>query len=331
MFQNNNKPIKHKKGDYRDIVADSMNSLDELEGLKMTNTYVSPYEMRDFDKNFQISELDKASPSDPILRNKRTVQPPPANIPKQSEDAFASMMKKTTNLEKAVNKEDSFGSFMKQKLNDYSNQKQNNEKRLSLNIEPPPKEQKQIELRVEKTKQVINQIIDNPQNVSLIKEEKPNNENKESINLDFETLIQTGDEWKSSEEIFKLAKIPKLKNGMSIETIIGMASEISNMPMEVKISTILHYLEEKNIDPKTILEDSELKSKAMNVYEEFLEERMKKKKSRIETEIDLLNKKIAEREDIIRQDSKKLNDWKNDKLILEDMMNEASQCLKYAE
>ena len=323
MTQNSNKPVKHRKGDYRDIAKDSMSSLDELEGLKMTSTYVSPYEQRDFDKNFEISELDKASPSEPISKNRR---PASVEIPRQTEDAFASMMKKTTNLDKSVNNDDSFGSFMRQKMNDYSNQKQNSEKRLSLNIEPMSKDK--IESRVEKTKQVIEQLSDN--NFSFERTSRTNND-RDSVNFDFERLIQNGDEWKSSEEIYKLAKIPKLKSGMSIETIIGMASEISNMPMEVKISTILHYLEEKNIDPKTILEDSELKSKAMDIYEEFLEERMRKKKNRIATEIELLKKKIEEREDIVRQDSKLLNDWKNDKLVLEDMMSEACQCLKYAD
>ena len=324
MVQNSNKPIKHRKGDYRDIAADSMNSLDELEGLRMTSSYVSPYEQRDFDKNFEISELDKASPSEPISKNRR---PGSVEIPKQTEDAFASMMKKTTKLDKAVNKDDSFGSFMRQKINDYSNSK-NSEKKLSLNIEPIS--QDKIESRVEKTKQIIEQLSDNKDNFSFDKTSRTNND-KDKVNFDFESLIRNGEEWKSSEEIYKLAKIPKLKNGMSIETIIGMASEISNMPMEVKISTILHYLEEKNIDPKTILEDSSLKSKAMDIYEKFLEERMKKKKNRIATEIELLRKKIEEREDIIRQDSKLLNDWKNDKLVLEDMMSEACQCLKYAD
>ena len=161
--------------------------------------------------------------------------------------------------------------------------------------------------------------------------EKPKTETKNTTDdvsdIAFEYLVKNGEEWKNYDEIYKLANIPKLKNGMSIETIIGMSSEMSNMPIDVKMSSILGYLEAKNIDPATIIEDCRKKEIVIQLYEKFLEEVFAKKKSRIESEIDLLNKKIAEREDIIRQDINRLNEWKNDKLILEDMMKEACECL----
>ena len=351
MFKNN-KPVKHKKGDYRDIAMDSMNSLDELEGLTMNNTYVSPYEKRHFEQAVEILDRDPR-----FTRNSVIKKPSSTEIPKQTEDAFASMMKKTVNLnannnETPPSKEDSFKSLMKKKLSNYENEKANDTNPAATTLlNNTEVEQKSINLEKPindpvNTNNTINENVNIPEKKTtagagllttagaglLNSVEKPKPAPKDDTTDDiadiaFEYLVKNGEEWKNYDEIYKLANIPKLKNGMSIETIIGMSSEMSNMPIDVKMSSILGYLESKNIDPATIIEDCRKKETVIKLYEEFLEETLAKKKLRIESEIDLLNKKIAEREDIIREDINRLNEWKNDRIILEDMMKEACECL----
>lgn len=347
MFKNN-KPVKHKKGDYRDIAMESMNSLDELEGLTMNNTYVSPYEKRNFEQAVEILDRDPR-----FTRNSVIKKPSSTEIPKQTEDAFASMMKKTVKLnaelqknDSPTSKEDSFKNLMKKKLNNYENQKESTN--LSTNLlNKTQLEQQPINL--EKKSSLIEDAVKIENNISektnvqekkistgiglLNSFDKPKAENinkndiEDDLDIAFEYIVKNGEEWKNYDEIYKIANIPKLKNGMSIETIMGMSSEMSNMPIDVKMSSILSYLEEKGIEPSTIIEDYRKKDKIINLYEEFLEERLSKKKLRIESEINLLNKKIAEREDIIKKDMSQFNDWKNDKMILEDMMKEACECL----
>ena len=59
MFNNKDDSSKHyKKGDYSSLVAETMNSLDQLEGVKMDNSYVSPYEKRDFANSVEIMDKD---------------------------------------------------------------------------------------------------------------------------------------------------------------------------------------------------------------------------------------------------------------------------------
>lgn len=342
MFKNN-KPTKHKKGDYRDIAMESMNSLDALEGLTMNNSYVSPYEKRHFEQAVEILDRDPR-----FTRNSVIKKPSSTEIPKQTEDAFASMMKKTVNLnanknETPPSKEDSFKSLMKKKLSNYENEKATNTNPAATTLlNNTEVEQKAINLEkpIDASVNTNNTINEN---VNILEKkttagagllnsvEKPKIESKDTTDdiedIAFEYLVKTGEEWKNYDEIYKLANIPKLKNGMSIETIIGMSSEMSNMPIDVKMSSILGYLESKNIDPATIIEDCRKKETVIKLYEEFLEETLAKKKLRIESEIEILNKKIAEREDIIREDINRLNEWKNDRIILEDMMKEACECL----
>ena len=331
---------------------DSMNSLDELEGLTMNNTYVSPYEKRHFEQAVEILDRDPR-----FTRNSVIKKPSSTEIPKQTEDAFASMMKKTVNLnannnETPPSKEDSFKSLMKKKLSNYENEKANDTnpaattllnntevEQKSINLEKPINDPVNTNNTINENVNILEKkttagagLLTTAGAGLLNSVEKPKPASKDDTTDDiadiaFEYLVKNGEEWKNYDEIYKLANIPKLKNGMSIETIIGMSSEMSNMPIDVKMSSILGYLESKNIDPATIIEDCRKKETVIKLYEEFLEETLAKKKLRIESEIDLLNKKIAEREDIIREDINRLNEWKNDRIILEDMMKEACECL----
>lgn len=325
MFNNKDDSQKHyKKGDYKSLVAETMNSLDKLDGVKMDNSYVSPYEKRDFANSVEIVDKDPKAESFSRHAAQQKAKKINNNIPKQTEDSFASMMKKTVNSPEnqmnqnpIPNKEDSFSTMMKKKVNSY-----NKDNSATYNPSNYDESQKQ-ELENRNYNTNIQPERESKLGSGLLRSLE--NRNPEQYN--WETLVPNGEEWKNFDEIYALTNLPILNNEMTIETIMGMSSKMSNMPMELRKSSILSYLASKNIDPISILEDGERKSKAIEIYESFIEKRINKRKKRIESEIELLQKKILEREEILTNDEKNFSEWKNEKTILEDMMKEAFECL----
>ena len=326
MFNNKDDSSKHyKKGDYSSLVAETMNSLDQLEGVKMDNSYVSPYEKRDFANSVEIMDKDPKAElfsRHAALKAKNINK----NIPKQTEDSFASMMKKTVNSPEnqmnqnpIISKEDSFSTLMKKKVSSYKEdstqfhtQKSGELKRIELE-----NRNENINIRKEKEPRVAQGLL------QLLE----NKEQHSTDNTNLESLVPKGEEWKNFDEIYALTNVPVSNDGMSIETVIGMSSKMSTMPLELRKNSILSYLSSKNIAPISIIEDGERKLKAIDTYESFIENRINKRKKRIKSEIELLQKKILEREEILTNDEKHFSEWKNEKTILEDMMKEAFECL----
>ena len=208
MFNNKDDSHKHyKKGDYKSLVAESMNSLNELDGVKMDNSYVSPYEKRDFAHSVEI--VDKDPKAELFSRHAKTnATKINNNIPKQTEDSFANMMKKTVNLpenkmvQNSLSKEDSFSTLMKSKVSNY---KQTNDIKNLSNLDS----QKELSNQ----RRFNSGLLPSLEGRNLEKY----NYNKENMDSNLESFIPNGEEWKNFDEIYALTNVPKSNNEISID------------------------------------------------------------------------------------------------------------------
>lgn len=153
------------------------------------------------------------------------------------------------------------------------------------------------------------------------------------MNFDFDKTVLPGEEWMSFQDLFKKAGVPRLKSGMSLDDIIRFISmeEYGSYSFEEKQNVILEHLQAKGVSIRALLEDAVRKDKVIDTYEEFLNDRIERRRMKYNTEIEILERKIEARRKAIAEDQANIKRWNKSKLDLEVKMRDACAYLGHAD
>ncbi|MCQ2736834.1 MAG: hypothetical protein MJ234_06500, partial [bacterium] len=153
------------------------------------------------------------------------------------------------------------------------------------------------------------------------------------MNFDFDKTVLPGEEWMSFQDLFKKAGVPRLKSGISLDDIIKFISmeEYGSYSFEEKQNVILAHLKTKGVSIRALLEDAVRKDKVIDTYEEFLNDRIERRRMKYNTEIEILERKIEARRKAIAEDQANIKRWNQSKLDLEVKMRDACAYLGHAD